>query len=311
MPIDMEVLSMADGGAVTLGDGGVPNEIMQLSDGQWAVAEQFEDRFLHDIDLIGENDVWVAGFTWEQGNQGMLLHGRDGIFEEIPTPDCQVLLGLQMLDADHGWAVGQDHEFGTCILRFADQQWTREDSPGQSLLVALDLDATGSGWSIGADGLVLRREQGVWYEERKPAADRGGAIYLDLRRVGPDEAWAVGSDAGNSLHYIDGSWRLEDLGVPGTLTDLDATPDGRIWAVGRRAAPNETSIEQLEPLMLVHEDGSWREVALPAKPPTLGAIDMLDGQAGWALGFGAALRLGPPSSDSMGKIYLPLLPVER
>jgi hypothetical protein len=311
MPIDMELLSMDDGWAVTLGDGRVAGEIMRLSTGRWTVAAEFDDRTLLDIDVVSEAEVWIAGNSFEQGLQGMLLHGRDGVFQDVPAPECRTLIGLQMLDADHGWAVGQDSTLDTCILRFDDDNWTREDSPGQSLLVALDLDQTGTGWAIGADGLVLRREQGVWSEVPNPAADRDDVLYLELRRVGPNEAWAVGSDTRLSLHYTDGSWRPEDLGVPGTLTSLDVTPSGQVWAAGRKPAPNDTPIEQREPLMLIHEDGSWREIELPEHSPVFGAIDLLDATSGWALGFGGALRVGAPHPNRLDKSYLPLLFARR
>jgi hypothetical protein len=198
-----------------------------------------------------------------------------------------------MLGPDEGWAVGNAADSSSCILRLVSGQWIRDDSPGDALLVAIDLDSAGHGWALGSEGQILERSEGIWQTQESPAAGTGDALalYLDLRQDGRGGAWAVGWDSRFTLRFAEGAWHLEDMGFPGFLNGLDVLESGEVWAVGRKPVPDPP-----EPIMLKLDATGWRAEDLPELSGALGAIDMLDAGFGWAVGSGLALHFGEPES---------------
>jgi hypothetical protein len=201
-------------------------------------------------------------------DRGALL-GLTGGFEDV-------WLG----SPDDGWAVGSNGDPATdasaVLAHWDGSSWTPlPDVSGTSIIEILrgvDGSDPADVWAVGwtsdgsiRDALALRFDGASWEPSDAPT----GAALFDVRTLGADDVWAVGS-AGNpeivqeraiALHWDGSLWTRAPLPVGGGRSGLNAIAgtSGDLWAVGyHHHGP-----------LLMHYDGTrWaRSFQLDARGP--------------------------------------------
>jgi hypothetical protein len=204
----------------------------------------------------------------EHLDRGALL-GLTGGFEDV-------WLG----SPDDGWAVGSNGDPATdasaVLAHWDGSSWTPlSDVSGTSIIEILrgvDGSDPADVWAVGwtsdgsiRDALALRFDGASWEPSDAPT----GAALFDVRTLGADDVWAVGS-AGNpeivqeraiALHWDGSLWTRAPLPVGGGRSGLNAIAgtSGDLWAVGyHHHGP-----------LLMHYDGTrWaRSFQLDARGP--------------------------------------------
>jgi hypothetical protein len=122
-----------------------------------------DERWQAELPLAGDAALLGAylapdGRAWIVGAGGLVLHWRDGRWENESVPTDATLSAVAGLDGDLLFAVGVR---GT-ILRRQEQAWTREDSGTDADLLDVVVTADGSVTAVGRDGTLLRRVDGRW-----------------------------------------------------------------------------------------------------------------------------------------------------
>jgi hypothetical protein len=253
------------------------------------------------IDAVGSTDVWAAGmsgglYSCQSGSVLVRLDGRRwasvdldrvlgrGLESGVARPTG--LLDVDMVDADHGWAVAW-----LTILRFEYGDWIVDFDADCCMygFGAISMASLTDGWAGGRCGLY-RYHKGSW--TRWSDATFDAAVVSDIHAVAPDEAWAVGySDphcgaAGTSRtplvwHYADERWERGPLGVgAGRFHAVRVLGSGEVWAVGEWLGPGS---EQGRALALRYKDGLWRSFRMQSALP-LRAVDALGQDTVWAGG---------------------------
>lgn len=180
---------------------------------EWQVDARYT---LSGISAISDNEAWAAG------ENGTVLHYRDGAWQKEPSGTASDLSAVFALDREHVWAVGGE---GT-ILFFNGDSWSPRDSGVEVELTgvfALDKD---DAWAVGWGGTIL------YFNGRKWSRQRSGEETLrSVYAAGGDSAWAVGSN-GTVLHYDGKKWKPQDSGTNIELTGIYAVSGGEAWVCG-------------------------------------------------------------------------------
>jgi hypothetical protein len=69
---------------------------------------------LSDIAIVSANEGWIVG------PGGMILHGVQGAWRQVPSPTSHLLLSIAMVSTADGWAVGEQG----AILHFTQGSWS-------------------------------------------------------------------------------------------------------------------------------------------------------------------------------------------
>ncbi len=111
--------------------------------------------------------AWVepSGEAWLSGSGGLVIHHRDGRWEQEATGTDATLTAL-VSSADGLLALGAQ---GT-ILRRQGEQWRREESPTRAALLAATTNADGEVWGAGRAGSLLRRDPDGWHTVETPTS---------------------------------------------------------------------------------------------------------------------------------------------
>ena len=179
---------------------------------------------------------------------------RDGRSTTLQVP---YLNGVQILNANYGWAVG-----GTCNI------YTETPS----------CDSTNQGLALFWDG-------SRWRQTLIPA---GAGTLAAVSIVTTNDVWAVGTNA-TIIHWDGTSWVTATIPATADYSKifsvfmLPGSLDG--WAVGRKYAGG--------PIILrwsgAWPTGVWSEVAPPAGAADLRAVALSSPTQGWAVGTGGTI----------------------
>jgi photosystem II stability/assembly factor-like uncharacterized protein len=63
--------------------------------------------------MVSASDGWIVG------PGGMILHGVQGSWKQVPSPSTHLLLSIAMVSTADGWAVGEQG----AILHFTQGSW--------------------------------------------------------------------------------------------------------------------------------------------------------------------------------------------
>ncbi len=175
-----------------------------------------------DLEMVGDRG-WCAvinNVTGGETGAGRLIRVEAGTLTEVNVraPQSTMIMGIDLLDADNGWAVGGvSGEYS--------------DSMSRNLL----------------SPVILKLENGTWTIQNAPIGDY---FLMDVEILSPNEAWAVGASGditlGNTpndvtgvfLHYLDGVWTIAQEFPQMAAADIEFFDDGTGWAVG--ANENDT-----------------------------------------------------------------------
>jgi hypothetical protein len=279
------MVSVDDAWAVATGATGQPAEVLRYRGGAWEVVQSYPDRNLLAIDMVSAEEGWAVGFDLAP-IRAVLLPIRAGQVASPEYPPCSAVIDVHMSDDGSGWAGGNRTSGSSsvsCILRFVGGQWARANSPDAGLIVALAMTGPDEGWAVGAEGGLLRWEDGAW-TEAVSLLPVGSVAFTDGSVADSTIGWIVGTDLAKSLRLEGGTWWPVDIGQPGALFGVDIISRQEGWAVGR------TDLDW--PLILRYDGQTWTPEELPdlGGLRQLSAIDMLSSTDGWAVGGGTALR---------------------
>lgn len=182
----------------------------------------FASLILQTIAEAPDGEVWITAVDYSQpGPDGdapaAVLHydGSTWTREQISLANDR-LLGLTMVSAHDGWAVGYDpggtraHQTGPqwgLIVHYHNGVWEQQNtfaSPSGDTffyLSAVTMVSANEGWAIGQEGVIVHYLDGAWASVQSPTTQALQSIAM----VSPAEGWAVGTN-GTILHYENGSW---------------------------------------------------------------------------------------------------------
>ncbi|MBI4294977.1 MAG: PKD domain-containing protein [Chloroflexi bacterium] len=177
------------------------------------------------------------------------------------------LYGMDLADAQNGWAVGS----GGAILHTANggADWTPQTSTTVYDLWAVDFVDASKGWAVGL---------GIWHTENGGAtwAAQGSStvVLQDVFFLDASTGWAVGGD-GTILHTSDGgaSWESQTSMVTVTLYAVDFISHSEGWAVGYGGTVLQT-----------WDGGTHWNVRPTTFTDALNGVDFVNSQQGWAVG---------------------------
>jgi photosystem II stability/assembly factor-like uncharacterized protein len=186
---------------------------------------------------------------------------QDGVWEVVTSPTGNSLWGVDMVNADEGWAVGQDG----AMVRYRNGQWQNVSGPGVETLHAVDMVSLGDGWAVGGGGqdTILHYSGGSWAPV-EPTGYWLNGVYMVSGSLG----WAVGS-GGTILYYSGGQWQDAASPTTGSLNSVDMVSFSSGWAVGGE--------------ILRYSGGNWQVVASPTSKQ-LRSVSMVSSSEGWAVG---------------------------
>jgi len=132
-----------------------------------------------------------------------------------------------MLDAAHGWLVGESG----LIMQWDGRDWTRVGSPVTVTLTAVDIVDEENAWAVGRDD-ILRWDGTLWQIAPHPAADPNWRFYFnDVAMISGDEGWVVGS--GGILHWQGTEWSVPEGPQGFDLISVIVADRDDVWAVGK------------------------------------------------------------------------------
>ncbi|KIG14325.1 hypothetical protein DB30_06927 [Enhygromyxa salina] len=137
---------------------------------------------------------------------------------------------------------GQPEPGGGRVLHSVDEEWVVESLPAEVSMLNWVYGVDQQVWSVGLDGVIVRREGGVWTPEDSPT-DR---VLWGVWGASAEELWAVGGDAVSDDPVLlrrdgaSGEWALvevPELGVNshGLFKIWGAAADD-VWVVGDAGA---------------------------------------------------------------------------
>lgn len=165
--------------------------------------------------------AWSAEEGLTGGNEGMILHWRDGRVWNEDLPVRLTVFGL----AAHEPGIAYALVYKNAVYRYESGAWTRDrmaDNSWQLRRIWCDRDGTVT--AVGAHGRIQRRVGGVW-----------SAVALDLEEDlteiwgdGDGELWIAG-EAGALVHCEDGAWTVErPFGDGAELVDVAGDAQGNL-----------------------------------------------------------------------------------
>ena len=218
-------------------------------------------------------------------------------------------LGLDYLDAQNGWLVGEDQ----IVLRTSDggATFTRQhldESVGWALHKIQMLDVN-VGWTVGNAGYIFHTVNGgaTWSQQESPT----NGPLMDLCMLNGSEGWIIG--ASSDLYYTanggadpDGpggatGWTLRSTGVPTGVDDIwfngvDFADGQHGWVVGEDYYPDPNPAAPFYASIYATADGgaSWSS-QLPMRTSVQGYfndVDFIGANQGWACGYNYEAPMG-------------------
>lgn len=221
---------------------------------------------------------------------------------------------LAMVSPTAGFAVGEPHwnqaakAFVGTITKTSDggQTWVAQDVPATAILKSVSFVDAATGWAVGDAGTVLTTSNGgsTWTRQAIATTDLVDSVaFVDTQHgwlttlrethhdfVGDADDWDAGV-----WHTTDGGSTWVQQTVPDDVSILHAitfvtTTQG--WAVGVRRTATEPSLEHRAVVLRTTDGGTtWQTQYAPDLQISLTAVDFLDTNQGWAVGFATSSAL--------------------
>jgi hypothetical protein len=248
--------------------------------------EEFQD-----VDVLSASSAWAVGQTEIVGrpyDAALAMHWNGGSWTRVPVPeygvDGAVLFGVAALSDKDVWATGYtkslhapvyDHQLA---IHWNGSRWRRfavpvpADADGGAELRRVFALASNDVWAVGSyhrnpDGLlrtlIVHWDGSAWSLVPSPNVHGVHSVLSGVTATAPNAAWAVGR-AGNNRMLIerwDGSrWSIETIAsrARGYLNDVDASPSGRLFAVGK-----VTRLRRYHAVVLTRLASGWRRMDIP------------------------------------------------
>ncbi len=214
-----------------IGSGSVPNQpgqpllVLHYDGHAWTQARDplFASLDLQQVTEAPDGEVWITGIDTSKpgfdGDDAAAIIHYDGSrwTREQDTLANDRLMGLAMVSASEGWAVGYTpngtgpHPAGPqmgLIAHYQNGAWTTQRTvagPASDTffsLSAVAMVSASEGWAVGNEGTILHYQHGSWSQVQSPTDKNLESMTM----VSPTEGWAMG--AGIILHYLNGAWSV-------------------------------------------------------------------------------------------------------
>jgi len=134
----------------------------------FTVINSHTDIPLRDVFFADTDHGWISGgYINDQQSHTMLLQTKDGgkTFREIPGFNYEIN-DMVFTDSLHGWAVGEDGTRHGVIIATSDggETWIPQKQDLSAPLNTVHF-LEGIGWAVGYNGLILKTEDGVTWDE--------------------------------------------------------------------------------------------------------------------------------------------------
>jgi hypothetical protein len=246
---------------------------------QWSIVATppvTETGYLQAVDAVSPTDIWAVGYSNSgAGTQSLIMHWDGSGWSIVPSPNRSAyqyqdyLMGVTAISANDVWAVGRYRPSGhvyysTLMLHWDGATWNVVNSPNvgfglENVLSAVDAVSATDIWAVGQYEL--------------------SGEYQTL-----------------ALHWDGAIWSVVSTPNPGTynnyLTDVSATPDGTVWAVGYRGIGSSNQGTRV--IALRWNGSAWQSMNAPNPDGTLNelrSVTVIAPSDVWAVGyFGVAQR---------------------
>ncbi len=240
--------------------------IWRYSAGQWR--EHFVEPGIwpQAIDMITADEGWLVG------NNGQLLHFRDGAWHHrtLDLPADQLdglnLLDVEMVTPSEGWAVGRRG----LVAHYRAKRWRVIEPPAalRDDLWSLDVDSNGVLWVVSLGGFVGRFDGRSWHLER-PTEE---ALFA-IKMMASDDGWAVG-EAGTILRFEGDRWRHWPSPTRSALFDISMLEPTSGWIVGLGVLLEAVSAPRSKNISLLASTDSARYPMLRQPGRRAAAVDL-------------------------------------
>jgi photosystem II stability/assembly factor-like uncharacterized protein len=222
---------------------------------------------LYDLSMLDNENGWAVGgkLGWS-GMEGQLSQWDGERWQDRGAVNDQ-LHGVDMINANDGWAVGEEGS----IYHWDGDSWTALDTAFEENLWGIDMLAANDGWAVGEEGTLAHWNGSEWTDHSSYLMRFG---LRSVALASSNEGWAVG-EGGVILHWNGSPWNAVVISTHRKLESVTMSPgsggnDG--WAVGNGRD-------------LLHWDGTyWQPLQ-----GTIGgyyAVAMANENDGWAAGWG-------------------------
>jgi hypothetical protein len=239
---------------------------------------------LFGVAATSASNAWAVGCAGNcyQGFGGiktLILHWNGTAWKQVPSPSPAAgtsLSSVTAVSAHSAWAVGctafcfiSSASPKTVILHWNGSTWTRQSSPAQAKIGALNgvaATSASNAWAVGCAGhcfgpmattqtMIVRWNGTAWRDVPSPSP-AGNSVLTAVTATSTSNAWAVGytRNSGKTLivRWNGATWRQAPSPAPGQLDQLlgvAATSARNAWAVG----------SDLNGLILQHWNGTaWK-----------------------------------------------------
>lgn len=219
------------------------------------------------------------------------------------------LRDITLLTPEVGWAVGFAHwdqaagRYTSTILKTVDggATWTCQAAGSDADLNAVYFLDERTGWAVGGGGVILRTVDSgaTWEQALAGDGDLQDVIFTDAQSGWVTSTKPIQFDewSGEELDWQAAIWHTTDGGatwvqqaVPqdaSLIRGIDFTDGQTGWAAGsKRVAADPYRPEHAGVVYHTADGGAtWSEVYSPDLPVAFKALDFVDAQQGWVVGF--------------------------
>lgn len=165
-----------------------------------------------DIDFVMFKGVhkFSDGTAWMVGQQGHILYfdGTQWMERKSPliNPDRETvyegdLNDLAMTSKQTGWAVGRNG----IIIRYADKEWKKIETPTNQILQKIAMVNDSTGWAVGNSGTILECKNFRWRKITTDIRDHLNSVSANDE----NNAWIVGNNS-TFLVYNNEHWVIDE-----------------------------------------------------------------------------------------------------
>jgi photosystem II stability/assembly factor-like uncharacterized protein len=289
------------------------------------VIKQFEETsyYLKDVDFISATVGWAVGEPhWDQTAKiytGTIIKTTDGGATWIAQPAgmAETLRNVQFLDANTGWAVGENG----ALLHTTDggAHWARQTAASTDDFRGVAFVSATQGWATSfhathydSSGEADNWQGSVWHTTdggatwQAQTVPSGASLLNRIKFIDAQHGWAVGikymgddqygypQHAGIVYRTVNGGQTWEEFYSPGadiTLTGVEWVDADHGWVVG---FPNRSDLTGGFVFHTADGGQTWQRQTPGGIYDPLWDVQFIDANRGYAAGFNYIAAWGPP-----------------
>lgn len=199
-------------------------------------------------------------------------------------------LDYNFVDLKSSGGVGQELNQDTWIL---------VDSPVRETLLDIDMIDDDHGWAVGANGTIIKYENGIWNQEENTITSTLTA--LEMRNH--EQGWAVGNQPLALLEFKGGNWEINNIPVitrrykqNGTWSAYDVTVNVGRYDINLFNCTRGVVVGgnfNWATIFSLNESGVWEFIIDRKQPFRLFGLSLLENGQGWGVGDQVILSFEP------------------